>query len=410
MKFNLRVLLVGILIYLSVELLRKVFAIPEAFSSAVSLLVLTVSVGIIFSKMVIRPLKKLNRGFASLSNEGAKELTLQMDVKSEDEWGELASGFNRVIAIFRETIPRIKKVGDKLGSSSKGLSNSIQQINVSAQQISSSIQQISKGAATQAAQAARVNQAMQSILEAGKQVGINTEAITTSSQQVLKSAQISKEFIQQPASRINEVFKIIRESANKVRSLEESSQAISVVIETVTAVADQTNLLSLNAAIEAARAGEAGRGFSVVAEEIRKLAENSANSAKRIKGLIQKIQFEIAEVISSTEKGSEEVSEGKKMVDKVKVAQDEVAKLIQQVTAMIGIISEVNQQQRDSVKRVSKDIEEIVSISQESASVTQEVSSSVEEQTASLEELASRARELSQMAQELKDLTVGFKL
>ena len=410
-EFNLNILLAAILTLGAVGILRKIFGFPEALSIIIAILILAVSISVIFFKIVIKPLRELARTFNSLTTEGIEASILKVDIKSENEFGELARGFNRVITVFQGIISQIEEAAEGLNSVSKNLSNYSQEMNSSIQQVSSVIQGVVRGVTTQADRTKLANESLRDISEAINQTSLNISTVNTiSSEQVLKNTHFSQEFTQEMADRIDKISLLIKNSAGKVSSLGGSFQQISVITETITKVADQTNLLALNAAIEAARAGEAGRGFSVVAEEIRKLAENTANSTKSIKDLIKRMQLEIAEVVSSTEAGNKEMGEGNKSVSRVKAALDEVIRLIQQMVFMIRDIYEISQEQVASIKGVSRDVEEVTLISQQNASAAEEVSSSAQEQTASMEELASVAQELSQGAIGLKALVARFKV
>ncbi len=410
-KFSLIVLLVAILTLTAVGILKKIFILSETLTSIISILVLTVLISVVFFKIIIKPFKKLTSFFNSLTNEGVEKVALQeVDIKSGDEFGELALRFNRFVIMSREIISQTKKRVEKLNSFSESFSSSTQQTNASIQQISSVIQQIAKGASTQAKRSIKIKEVMQKISEATKEICANINTTTTFSEQVLKSFSLSKEFNQQIMVKLDKVLITIRDSSNKNLALKEDSEAISIIVETITKIADQTNLLALNAAIEAARAGETGRGFAVVAEEIRKLATNTVDSVKRIEDMIQKIQSGITGAVDTAQDAYKEMGEGKETSVSGGVVMDEILKLVGQMAAMMGIVSEVSQKQSDLIKPTFKDIGEISSISQESASACEETSSLVEEQTASMQEIASTSQELSRHALELKDLVDRFRL
>lgn len=408
-KVNLILLLIITAALVLIAVLNKIFMPPEPISIIISISVLGVlgvSISAVFSRMVVEPLKKFTVVFASLTTEAAKDFNQSVEIKSKDEFGQLALGFNGFIALFRGLINRIRDNIAGLTSSSQRLFDSIQQFNASSQEMSDTVLQISKGATAQAGRIEKASKAMEEMGISISQVAATTNTITISSEQVSMNSQLASDFARQMAESIDKVTNLIADSSIKVQFLGERSEQVDEILETITRIADQTNLLSLNAAIEAARAGESGRGFAVVAEEVRKLSEGSSSSANRIKDLIKKIQSETAQAIIAAEISSKEMIVSKGLVNTVMVALNEVAGVIQRIAGMISAISGVTQQHLQVVKKVAVDIAEVASIAQQSSSATEEASASLQEQTASIEELTSGFQELCQLSTELKDLAV----
>ena len=202
----------------------------------------------------------------------------------------------------------------------------------------------------------------------------------------------------------------MEEASQVVSTLGDRSKEIGQIVETISNIADQTNLLALNAAIEAARAGEAGRGFSVVAEEVRKLAEQSQLSAEEIKERIAVIQGDTADAVVAMEAGTNEVALGTQAIR-------EVGEQFQDITARVASIKSEMVEINDEVQKVSKGMQGIVTamdtideVSRSTSEETQTISAAAEEQSASSEEIASASHSLADLATELQSATGKFKV
>jgi methyl-accepting chemotaxis protein len=202
----------------------------------------------------------------------------------------------------------------------------------------------------------------------------------------------------------------VSNSAQVVRKLGENSKQIGQIVESISAIADQTNLLALNAAIEAARAGEAGRGFSVVAEEVRKLAEQSQQSAEEIKNRIAVIQGDTEEAVIAMEAGTNEVALGTQAIR-------EVGEQFQDITTRVASIKSEMEEINGAVQTVSKGMQGIVEamdtideVSRATSEETQTISAAAQEQSASSEEIASASHSLADLATELQAATGKFKV
>jgi methyl-accepting chemotaxis protein len=228
--------------------------------------------------------------------------------------------------------------------------------------------------------------------------------------EAVQKAHAGRNATRKTVEKMEQVNSVINEAVGFVRDLKDRSQQIGRIVDVITGFANQTNLLSLNAAIEAARAGESGRGFAVVAEEVRKLAEGSKKSAEEITDLIAEIQAKTEKTVISIDSGSKEVTEGMEVVKETGVALEEIIKGAEEAGAMSRQVSSGSQQMVEGIEKIVKAVEEMSATAEENASAVQEVSASTEEQAASMEQMASSAQELSDMAIKLAELTAKFKL
>jgi methyl-accepting chemotaxis protein len=209
---------------------------------------------------------------------------------------------------------------------------------------------------------------------------------------------------------MSSISNTVNDLAKVIKGLGDRSQEIGQIVEVITGIAQQTNLLALNAAIEAARAGEHGRGFAVVADEVRKLAEQSAESAQQITNLIGTIQADTSTAVNVMDSTIQEVSSGIGVVNTAGEAFNRIENLINTVAKQIQEVSAASQQMSVGAMQVVKAIDEISDVSEKTAAGTQNVSAAAQEQLASMEEISASSSSLSKMATELQTLVSRFKV
>ena len=235
-------------------------------------------------------------------------------------------------------------------------------------------------------------------------------SITESSIQSTDIAGTGGELVQKTVGQMNSIDHSVKQAESVVKGLESKSKDITAILRVINGIADQTNLLALNAAIEAARAGEAGRGFSVVAEEVRKLAEQSASSAKEIEALIQEIVNEIGKSLDMFQDVNREVQSGLTITDETDTSFKQIYDMTNEIAGKLQTMNAAVEELSEGSQQVAGAVEEIADVSRESSGSIQDIAASAEEQLASMEEISSSAATLEQMAEELRDLTKKFKI
>ena len=326
-----------------------------------------------------------------------------------DEFGIM----HTTIADMRTTINKLMR---QTSTSTEQLAASSEELTASAHQSAQASEQVAQSVTNSASavveQQHDVGMAMESIdraLQSIERLNGTAAEVSANVTEANKQAQAGSNAIESTVSQILSVEEIVNSSAATVDKLGERSQEIGQIVETISGIADQTNLLALNAAIEAARAGEHGRGFAVVADEVRKLAEESQSAAQRITGLISGIQADTADAVSSMQKGSVAVKEGTRSVEQLKDAFDHIR-------SASNVVAQKAADMRDDLTEVSKDTENIRTrsnkISENSGKVATEmesVSAASQEQSASAEEIASASDSLATLAQDLQSSLQRFK-
>ena len=299
---------------------------------------------------------------------GAGDLTVRLVSASNDEIGRLAQAFNRFLEGLSGMIGQVRGASDQIATASKALTEITQQ---------------SSGNITQAVQV------MTQISQSMGQVAQGTQSVAASVQEAGLSAIRGGKLATEVVGKMKQAQESVASSAGFIHELGKRSSQIGNIVDLITKIADQTNLLSLNAAIEAARAGESGRGFAVVAEEIRKLAESSAESAQQITTLIREVQEETTRAIQTTEKGNREVAEGYKLT-------------LEAETLFSSISREVTQ--------VNTQVSQMASNTEQVAASTEEATASAEELSAAIEQVSTNAQELAQVVGRLRGVVDQFKV
>ena len=346
--------------------------------------------------------------------EGAKKIAsgdlLQEDItiKSKDEIAVLATSFNEMKKNLQTVINHISVGSRQLSSSIEELAASTEEISNAADEVSNNVEETSQGAIDSAEIAKDAVNAMH-------ETSTGVQRIAEASQSLFEQAKRATELADN-GGKILQVAKgqvqLISESTNQTNELiirlKKQATEIQVMTKAITDISEQTNLLALNAAIEAARAGEHGKGFAVVADEVRKLAVESKNSAKKIVNLTNTIQGDTEVVAKSVVNSLKNVEDGVYVITNASDAFGHIVNSVEEMTSRLEDVTTTSEQLSAASEEVTASVEEISNHSQIATQSTSNISSSVEEQNATLQEVNSVVQELSKQAVELQELTQQF--
>ena len=377
-----------------------------AMIMAATLLVGSALVYLILRSM-LRRLRLLTEAAERMS-EG--DITQTVEVGAEDELGKLAASFNHMAQSLRSILTAVNDSVQQLAASSEQLSASAEQTGKATEQIASTVQEMASGTDEQVSHAQESAAAAQEMSAGIEQIARHSRQVSEAAQHSSALAADGERSIQRAVQQMNTTSQSINSLASLVGSLGTRSQEIGNILEVITSISSQTNLLALNAAIEAARAGEHGRGFAVVADEVRKLAEQSSQSAQQIGELIGTIQAETASVVEVMDQSQKEVTQGIETVYEAGRAFEQIQQAITEVAEKIREVSAAAQHMSARTMQVAQAVTGITELTLAAADGTQSVSAAAEEQLAAMEEIASSALTLEKMANELQELIGTFKI
>jgi methyl-accepting chemotaxis protein len=414
-----------------------------------------------FKRMVMDYLRPMTN-VAKLIADG--DLTIEVTPHSEHD--ELGIAFKQMIENLRTVISGVKESSVNLSRASNELALVASQTGSATGQITMTIQQVAKGIGQQSISINKTAESVEvmkraingvangaqeqanAVTKASEMTGQLSEMITqvteSAQQQVVNANRVADDThnsaaaLETTINGMDSIKEKVNLSAQKVKEMSENSRQISTIVELIDEISSQTNLLALNAAIEAARAGEHGKGFAVVADEVRKLAEKSNNATNEIESLIKQVQKSADDAVAAMKASAEEVEKGvthsksagmslaailnstlatKELSDytaeaarKMSELSDELLKSMEVVSAVVEENTASTEEMSATSEEVSEAVENIASVSEENSAATEEVSASTEEMNAQIEEVAASVQSLADMAKDLQDAIEHFKL
>lgn len=370
-------------------------------------LAIGVLLSILLSRAVRRPLKILADG-AALYSQG--DLTRTILVSSRDEIGEVGAAMNRMQDHLKSLVLNIRQKSTLLAQAAGQLGANADQSADSANSVAEAISEVAAGADKQNGTIAKVMSNVTKNAEDVRCMGQQAAGAADRSKEVAHKAEDGEIAAERAVNQMDQIEETVERSAAVVAKLGTMSQEIGHIVETISDIAGQTNLLALNAAIEAARAGESGRGFSVVAEEVRKLAEQSDQAAQQIVTLIGGIQAETENAVAVMAAGTREVRTGAEVVRTAGRSFQEINELVAAVSDQVRAISESFGSLAEGNTQILQAMHDLKSIGEAASQQTQNVSAATEEQSAAMQEIASAGHELTRYAEELQQAVDQFKV
>lgn len=354
--------------------------------------------------------KRLSNLTKALDMAGNGDFTAKVEDHSSDELGILSDSYNKMSGSLKGMMNEVISTSELLASSSEELTASSEQTSKATETITESIQQVADGAEQSTSSVQESAIALEEVTKGIQSIADNASIVSEVSVQATEKAKEGGLFVDKTVNQINEINLSVVASGEVIKTLEHRSQEIEKITNVITAIANQTNLLALNAAIEAARAGEHGKGFAVVADEVRKLAEQSQQSSSQISALIKTIQEDMTQSSQSIEQVSVDVKEGLAIVNQTKETFKEILEFMGNLTGQINDMAATSEEISASTQEVSATVSGIINISEQTSMHSQNVAASAEEQLASMEEIATSASALSNLADDLKVLIGKFKV
>ena len=383
----------------------------QAMSTAGMGLVLLLIVGAVaygLAGRITAPIVAISRTAGEISRGN---LALEkLPVNSSDELGQMAAAFNEMMDKLNSVFKRTAASANSVAASSEELNANSEQSAEAANQIAISITNVAERTNDQQGAVYTASQAVKNMEDLLKVIADNSEGVASASRLTMETADNGSRTIRNAVDNMNTLENSVSSSAEVIQSLGNQSKEIGQIVDTISAIAEQTNLLALNAAIEAARAGEHGRGFAVVADEVRKLAEQSAEAAEKISGLIREIQTQTDKAVASMHSGREITGKSAQAVNEAGEAFREIVTQIKTLREKVSSTTEAVHEADKGSRRIVEAVDNIDAAAGQLAQETETVSAATQEQSASIEEVASSSRHLANMAGELQKAIAAFKL
>ncbi|TLN10193.1 methyl-accepting chemotaxis protein, partial [bacterium] len=317
---------------------------------------------------------------------------------------QVAATSEELAAVARETTATTKEVAKAIEDLTQGNNRQSERSNssvIAMSQLTQAIDQIASGAQEQARDIVHTSQMINEMAQSIEQVAGNAQNILDAAGQTANAAEKGKTAVGQAVEGMRTIQETVFAAASKIKDLGQRSQQIGEIIQVIDDIAEQTNLLALNAAIEAARAGEHGKGFAVVADEVRKLAERSGKATKEIADLITSIQNGTVEAVASMETGTSEVQKGVRLADNAGEALSEILATIQTTNLQVQSIAAATRQMTANSVEVVKAVDNVSAITEESTAATQQMAASSSQVDDSVKAIAELAQSNAAAAEEV---------
>ena len=331
--------------------------------------------------MVVAPLREQREMVEDIA-QGEGDLSKRVSLSGKDEIAQLWGIFNIFIDKLQDSIKKVGEVTNRVASASTHLS--------------ANADDMAKGAESTTSRMTQSASAVEEMTMTAHEVAWSSQEAAGIAQEASETAQNGQRIVEQTVGSMTELSEAVGQSAELIRALGKSSDQIGEIIATIEDIADQTNLLALNAAIEAARAGEQGRGFAVVADEVRKLAERTTRATREIGEMIGRIQKDTKAAVTSMEEGTQKVTNGVSLTPNTSQALSHIQTLVMQTAGMIGQIAAAADEQSSTTVQIARDLEAASEVGKEA--------------TEGVAESARQIHELRGLSEDLQSIVRRFKV
>ncbi|TXC90635.1 methyl-accepting chemotaxis protein [Metabacillus litoralis] len=365
-------------------------------------------IAIYMSSIISKPIQIVTKRMGLLANGDLSQEPIV--TRSSDEIGRLFEATNKMSENIRVLLGEISRVSESVSAQSEELTQSAVEVTEGSSQVALTIQELSSDSETQANSTNELASSMRVFTSKVNEASKSGKEVYQSSKNVIELTEKGSNLMFSSIQQMSTIHTIVEDAVEKVRTLEKQSEEITKLVGVIQSIADQTNLLALNAAIEAARAGEHGKGFAVVADEVRKLAAQVSFSVADITSIVGNIQADSTLVTESLQTGFVEVENGTNQIKTTGETFEEINQALLEMTKGVQLISGNLSTIEDNSDEINKSIEEIAEVSETAAAAIEETAASVQQTSSSMEQVASSSERLAKSAETLQNQVAKFKI
>ncbi|MDN4494676.1 methyl-accepting chemotaxis protein [Ureibacillus aquaedulcis] len=372
------------------------------------LLIGSIATAFLLTNRIVGRIEQVTRNAEEIAN-GNLALELE-DAKTVDEVGSLQQAFKKMSLNLREFLSHVQDSSSQVAASAEELMASADETMKGAELISDSIQQVSSGAEKQSFMSVESVESAEKSKAYVDEISISANLAQELSVSTGKKTEQGSNYVEVTVSQMERINESVEETDHALSILNNQTKEIVKVLSQITEVADQTNLLSLNASIEAARAGEAGKGFAVVADEVKKLADQTRQLVSNITGIAKQIDVDTEKTVTSINDVKERVQKGLQIAFDTQTTFGEIQEAVGQVQTQVVNITSISNQIEVEVSKVSTHAKEMSEVSKSTSDNSTSVAATSEEQLASMEEISGAAISLANLAEELQSRLSKFTI
>lgn len=377
-------------------------------SVAVIVLLVAVGIGYFMAMSISRPIVMVSQRVERMAEGIFNDEPLV--TKRKDEIGQQIHSINEMRARMQEILLGTLEIARRVNVQSGNLTNTTGTVNDAANQIAATMEELSAGSEAQAHTAADMAEMVVKFFEEVQHANEAGHEAVEASHKVLQRTDDGNNMMDRSVEQMNEIYQVVNESVERITSLDNQTKEISELVVVISEIAEQTNLLALNAAIEAARAGEEGKGFAVVAEEVKKLAEQVADSVSEITTIVDRVQEESSGAVKALESGYQRVADGKQTVIETGTVFEEITGLVTNMTKLTDVMSKDLDHIEEIGQKLTESVTEVASIAEESAAGTEETTASAEQTSFQIGAIREGALELAELANNLEASVSQFTI